>query len=294
MLELQVINNIQELVQKRAQFTSQSIGLVPTMGYLHEGHLSLVRKARADNDIVIVSIFVNPAQFGPKEDLDNYPSDIPNDLKKLKKLGVDVVFIPTANEMYPPGFSTFVNPKGHVATEAEGAKRPGHFEGMATIVLKLFQLVQPTNAYFGQKDVQQAIIVANLIKDLHLAVNLNVMPTIREKDGLAMSSRNKYLTLKTRKSATILYKALQKGKEVFEENLNKESTIVYLSMVQSFSMEHDVKPDYIEIRHPITFAVLSKLTAPALLLVAAKVGKARLIDNFYLQENNEWNTGVIL
>jgi pantoate--beta-alanine ligase len=273
----------EEIAQIRSTYKpSQKIGFVPTMGYLHEGHLSLVRKARAENDIVIVSIFVNPTQFGPNEDLSKYPQDLDRDMKLLEELGAAIVFTPNNESMYPKGYETYVEPTGFLADEVEGASRPGHFRGMATIVLKLFNIVKPTNAYFGQKDAQQAAIVAQMIKDFNLSINLNVLPTVREEDGLAMSSRNVYLNPKERKAASIIYKALQKGKDIFDKNLDKNVDIVLESIKQTIETEPLVKLEYIEIRALETFAKLETNTSPAIMLIAAKVGKARLIDNIQL------------
>ncbi len=186
---MQVITTVQEMVDERSKYAdSQGVGFVATMGYLHEGHLSLVRQARKENDILMVSIFVNPAQFGPQEDLASYPRDLSGDLQMLEALDVDIVFTPTPEEIYPPGFVTYVEPTGPLATEAEGASRPGHFRGVATVVLKLFQIMQPQQAYFGQKDAQQVAVISRMVKDLNLPVKLRILSTIREADGLAMST----------------------------------------------------------------------------------------------------------
>jgi pantoate--beta-alanine ligase len=295
MAKLNSISSINEMTKKRSAFKpAQTIGLVPTMGYLHKGHLSLVQKAREENDIVIVSIFVNPTQFGPKEDLSRYPRDLEKDIAKLKKLAVDIVFTPTAEEIYPEGFNTYVDPRGLLATEAEGKMRPGHFRGMATVVLLLFELVKPTKAYFGQKDAQQALIVSQMIRDFNLDINLQVLPIVREKDGLAMSSRNAYLNTAERKAAPSLYNALILAKESLSLNATQHSQILKNLITTTFAKEPLVELEYIEIRHQNNFVELETVTAPAILLIAAKVGKTRLIDNFVLQEDNTWNTGVLI
>lgn len=289
----QRIHTIQEMLTMRAATTTK-VGFVPTMGYLHEGHLSLVRKARKENDVVIVSIFVNPTQFGPNEDLSRYPQDIERDIAILKEVGVDIVFTPNAESMYPEGFQTYVDPLGLLVTEVEGAIRPGHFRGMATIVLKLFNIIKPTNVYFGQKDAQQALIVEKMINDLNLPITFNVEPTVREKDGLAMSSRNVYLTPDERKAAAVLYKALHNGKEIFDKNLDKKVDIVKDEIWKILASEPILSLEYIEIRNPQTFEKQKKLTAPSLILIAVKIGKTRLIDNFLLQSNRTWNTGRLV
>lgn len=294
-MKLQTVSTIDEFNKLRKAIGEDiKTGFVPTMGFLHEGHLSLIRKAREENDKVFVSIFVNPTQFGPNEDLSSYPRDLNKDLELLEKAGADVVFTPDKNEMYPEGFQTYVIPSGLLVQEVEGAVRPGHFKGVATIVVKLFNLVQPNNVYFGQKDAQQALVVNQLIKDLNLPLQLHIMPIIREKDGLAMSSRNVYLSKAERTAAAVLYKSLQNGKDTFDNNLDKNIDIVVDSIRDTLVTEPLVKPEYIEIRHVETFVPLTTVKAPALILVAAKVGKARLIDNFLLDQNGNWNTGKIL
>lgn len=289
----QRIHTIQEMLTMRAATTTK-VGFVPTMGYLHEGHLSLVRKARKENDVVIVSIFVNPTQFGPNEDLSRYPQDIERDIVLLKEVGVDIIFTPNAESMYPERFQTYVDPLGLLVTEVEGAIRPGHFRGMATIVLKFFNIIKPTNVYFGQKDAQQALIVEKMITDLNLPITFNVEPTVREKDGLAMSSRNVYLTPDERKAAAVLYKALQKGKEIFDKNLDKNVDIVRDAISEILVSEPILSLEYIEIRNSQTFEKHNKLAAPSLMLIAVKIGKTRLIDNFLLQPNGTWNTGRLV
>ncbi len=278
---MRVITTIQEMVAERSSCaSSQKVGFVPTMGYLHEGHLSLVREARKENEILIASIFVNPTQFGPHEDLASYPRDLPRDLQLLETFGVDTVFVPTPTEIYPPGFVTYVDPIGPLATEVEGATRPKHFRGVATIVLKLFQIILPHQAYFGQKDAQQAAVISRMVADLNLPINLRILSTIREADGLAMSSRNVYLNPEERAAATVLFRALQAGRTVVK------------TMAETVLAEPRARLDYAEVRDPDSFIQLEVSHAPALLLIAAKVGPARLIDNFLLRADGCWDIGI--
>jgi len=273
--------------------SSQQVGFVPTMGYLHEGHLTLVRGACRENDTVIASIFVNPAQFGPREDLNTYPRDLPRDLRLLEEEGVDVVFAPTTEEMYPTGFVTYIDPTGALAEQAEGASRPGHFRGVATVVLKLFEIVRPQRAYFGQKDGQQVAVIARMAQDFNLPVQLRILPTVREADGLAMSSRNAYLLGEDRAAARVLYKALQAGRAAFEANPGGRASLATKALIDMVQAEPRARLDYAEIRDTRDFLLRETLVAPALLLIAAHVGPARLIDNFLLREDGTWDTGII-
>jgi pantoate--beta-alanine ligase len=290
---MHVITTVREMIDARARWsTGNTVGLVPTMGYLHEGHLSLVRSARAENTFLAISIFVNPTQFGPHEDLERYPRDLPRDLRLLEECGVDVVFVPAAAEMYPSGFATYVDPLGPLVTAAEGASRPGHFRGVATIVLKLFQVLTPTRAYFGQKDAQQVAVIARMVADFNLPVELRVLSTIREADGLAMSSRNAYLAREARAASIRLYQALQAGKQTFEAGASEGPAAVVRAMQEVVDAEPRAVLDYAEVRDPTTFSPLDRLQAPALLLIAATVGSTRLIDNFLLRADGTWETGT--
>jgi pantoate--beta-alanine ligase len=264
------------------------------MGYLHEGHLTLARQARRENDVLIASIYVNPAQFGPHEDLNTYPRDLPRDLRLLEEEGVDVVFVPASAEMYPAGFVTYVDPAGPLVEQAEGASRPGHFRGVATVVLKLFEIIRPHRAYFGQKDGQQVAVIARMVKDFNLPVQLRILPTVREADGLAMSSRNAYLLGEDRKAARVLYKALQAGRAIFETHVGERASLATRAMIDSVQAEPRARLDYAEIRDPQNFLLRETLAAPALLLIAAHVGQARLIDNFLLREDGTWDAGIIV
>jgi pantoate--beta-alanine ligase len=290
---MRVITTIQEMVAERSSCaSSKKVGFVPTMGYLHEGHLSLVRQARKENEILTASIFVNPKQFGPHEDLASYPRDLPSDLNKLENLGVDCVFIPRSDEIYPSGFVTYVDPTGPLAMEAEGASRPGHFRGVATVVLKLFQIMLPHQAYFGQKDAQQVAVISRIVSDFNLPVKLRILSTIREVDGLAMSSRNAYLDFDERKAATVLYRALQAGLLEFEAHSHAGTSEVVRVMTNTVVAEPRAHLDYAEVRDPDSFIQLEVRRAPTLLLIAAKIGPARLIDNFLLRADGSWDIGI--
>jgi pantoate--beta-alanine ligase len=264
------------------------------MGFLHEGHLALMHLARAENDLLVASIFVNPTQFGPHEDLARYPRDLPRDLHLLEECGVNVAFTPEPADMYPVGFVTYVEPGGTLANAAEGASRPGHFRGVATVVHKLFQIIRPMHAYFGQKDAQQVAVISRMVADLNIPVTLRIQPTIREQDGLAMSSRNAYLEPADRVAATILYRALLAGQRAFKSMPDRgPAGSVTRVMQETVANEPRATLDYAEIRDPATFLPLDTLQAPALLLIAAKVGDTRLIDNFLLRPNGIWETGRV-
>jgi pantoate--beta-alanine ligase len=292
---MQVVTTIQEMVDERSKWDrAAEIGLVPTMGYLHEGHLSLVQRARVENTLLVVSIFVNPTQFGTGEDLERYPRNMPRDLQLLEAEGVDIVFAPSAKEMYPDSFVTYVVSTGPLAEVAEAAHRPGHFRGVATVVLKLLQIIHPDRAYFGQKDAQQAAIITHLIEDFNLPTALRILSIVRESDGLAMSSRNAYLNPADRRAASVLYRALQAGQHTWETARGSEHlSTVAQAMRETVLAEPHAHLDYAEVRNPYTFAALEKLTAPALLVIAAQLGPARLIDNFLLRADGSWDTGII-
>lgn len=290
---MRVVTTVREMVDAHPEWAgTNKIGFVPTMGYLHEGHLSLVHHARAENEVLVASIFVNPTQFGPHEDLTRYPRDLPRDLHMLETAGVDVVFTPTPDEIYPPGFAIYADPTGPLAEQAEAASRPGHFRGVATVVLKLFQIVQPQQAYFGQKDAQQVTVISRMVADFNLPVKLRILPTIREADGLAMSSRNAYLGPQDRIAARVLYRALQAGCQTFETRPSGGSADVVRAMTDVVATEPTVQLDYAQVRDPDSFLPLETLRAPALLVIAAQVGPARLIDNFLLRADGSWDIGI--
>jgi pantoate--beta-alanine ligase len=258
------------------------LGLVPTMGYLHEGHLSLVRQAKTESASVVVSIFVNPTQFGPNEDLENYPRDLEMDLNLLEKEGVDLVWIPTEGVMYPPGFQTWVIVEG-LTQKLEGLERPGHFRGVTTVVSKLFNVVQPDKAYFGQKDAQQSIVIRRMVQDLNLPVEIVVCPTVRESDGLAMSSRNSYLNPQERKAATVLYRSLMKAQEAFEAG-GCDADEVRKMVSATLAEEPLAKTQYVSVADPETLNELDGPIVKALISMAVFVGGTRLIDNIVVGE----------
>jgi pantoate--beta-alanine ligase len=250
------------------------------MGFLHEGHISLVRAARADNDSVWVSIFVNPTQFGPSEDFASYPRDTERDLALLRETGADFVFMPAVEEVYPAGFDTSVD-VGAVTERLEGAARPGHFRGVATVVLKLLNIVQPSRAYFGQKDAQQLVVIQKLVRDLDLPVEIVPMPTIREPDGLAMSSRNTYLTPDQRQAATVLWQALTLAQEMWTKGL-RDAEAYRSRLIELIEDEELARIDYVSVADPNTLAELERIQGPALVSLAVRIGKTRLIDNVTL------------
>ena len=258
----------------------EPLGLVPTMGALHEGHLSLVRRARAECPSVALSIFVNPTQFGPHEDLARYPRPLARDLQLAEAAGVDLVFNPAVEEMYPPGFATYVEPGGP-ATRWEGERRPGHFRGVATVVAKLFTITTPQRAYFGEKDFQQLVVVHRLVADLDLPVEVVGCPIVREPDGLALSSRNVYLTPEDRPRATAPYRALQEAQRQVAAG-ERDAARVRGAMAAVLRDTPDVSTDYAVIVDPATLEPLDHLEGPARALVAARVGGVRLIDNVAL------------
>jgi pantoate--beta-alanine ligase len=288
---MRVIETVAEMRAARCELASP-VGFVPTMGYLHAGHLSLARAARAECATVVASIFVNPTQFGPNEDLSRYPRDLPRDLDLLASAGVDFVFTPTAAEMYPAGFATYVEPGGALTERLEAAARPGHFRGVATVVTKLFQIVAPDVAYFGQKDAQQVAVIRRMIADLNLPVVLQVLPTVRERDGLALSSRNAYLNTEERAAAVVLYRALKAGQALIESDPAASAQQVIEVMRGVIAAEPRARLEYTDVCDPETFAPLETLRAPTLLAVSAWVGPARLIDNFLLRADGTWEQGV--
>ena len=277
---MQVVGTIPEIRTLRQQL-SGSVGFVPTMGYLHEGHLALVKQARIENSAVIVSIYVNPTQFGPREDFGAYPRELNRDLESLQKEGVDIVFVPSDDEMYPPEFSSWVDVE-KVTGRLEGASRPGHFRGVATVVAKLFNIVQPTRAYFGQKDAQQAAVIKRMVADLNLGMEIVVVSTVRESDGLAMSSRNVYLSPEERQAATILFRALTLARQ-FRQGGEKDAEKIRRQMTSLIKKEPLARIDYVSIADAETLEELNSVNRPALASLAVRIGKTRLIDNMPLE-----------
>jgi pantoate--beta-alanine ligase len=277
---MKTISTIKEMRNVRRRVMG-SVGFVPTMGSLHEGHLSLVKKARVENEVVVASIFVNPTQFGPGEDYALYPRDPGRDADLLRRERTDMLFMPSAEEIYPHGFDSWVR-VGYVTQRLEGASRPGHFEGVTTVVAKLFNIVKPTRAYFGQKDAQQAIVIKKMVAELNMDLDVAVLPTVREEDGLAMSSRNIYLNPEERRSAPILFKALTLARERF---MNGERNADHLrqAMVSFINGNSLANIDYVSIADPYNLEELSMIDCPALASLAVRIGKTRLIDNIRLE-----------
>ena len=257
-----------------------SVGFVPTMGYLHEGHLELVRLAKNENHIAVVSIFVNPTQFAPSEDFKAYPRDLDRDLALLESAGADIVFIPGDKDMYPAGYDTWVEVKGITQT-LEGRSRPTHFQGVTTVCNKLFNIVQPNRAYFGQKDAQQALVIEKMVSDLNMNLEIVVAPTIREKDGLAMSSRNIYLTPEERRSAPVLHKALQLASDMYDKG-ERDAILIKNAMTRLITAVPAAKIDYISIADIETLREVNAIRGRVLISLAVKLGKPRLIDNVIL------------
>lgn len=277
---MQVVTTIAEVRAWRRASTS-SLGLVPTMGYLHAGHISLVSRARQENQRVAATIFVNPTQFGPSEDLARYPRDLANDTRLLSEAGCDLLFAPSVEELYPPGSATRVD-VGATAGPLEGERRPGHFSGVATVVLKLFNIFGPEQAYFGQKDAQQLGVIRRMVLDLDVPVQVVGCPTLRETDGLAMSSRNSYLGPAERSAATVLHRALQAARAAYATG-QRSGAALRTVMLQVLSGEALARVDYVSVADPDTFVELEELSGRALLSMAVFVGRARLIDNVVLE-----------
>lgn len=258
-----------------------TIGYVPTMGYLHEGHASLMERARKENDKVVVSIFVNPMQFGPTEDLASYPRDLEKDSILCEKMGVDLIFHPEPEEMYHEGFSSFVD-MTVLTEELCGLSRPVHFRGVCTVVCKFFHIVTPDRAYFGQKDAQQLAVIRHMVDDLSMDIEIVGCPIVREEDGLAKSSRNTYLSAEERKAALILSKSIALGKKMAEDG-EKDTTTIVNAMIKLIETEPLAKIDYVKAVDGLTMQQIKEVKKPMLVAIAVYVGKTRLIDNFILE-----------
>ena len=282
---MQIIRTIKDMqaLSGRIRAGRRTIGLVPTMGALHEGHLSLIRSSKSDNDITVATIFVNPAQFGPREDFKQYPRDIDGDLNKLSSFKTDIVFLPEVNEIYPDGFSTSVD-VGSVGNILCGVSRPGHFNGVATIVVKLFNSIMPDSAYFGQKDFQQTVIIKKIVTDLNYNINIVVCPTVRENDGLAMSSRNAYLGREERNAAVILYKSLLLGKDLMLSDAEDDVLHIKEKIKECITSEPLASIDYVEIVNVRNLENVVNITFPVAICIAVKIGKTRLIDNIVIEK----------
>jgi len=259
----------------------EPVGLVPTMGFLHEGHLSLVRQAKKECTSVVVSIFVNPTQFGPKEDLSSYPRDLPRDLQLLQETGADLVWNPSPEDMYPQGYQTWVELE-ELVKPLEGSMRPGHFRGVATVVAKLFNAVQPQKAYFGQKDAQQAAVIQRMARDLDFPIEVVICPIVRADDGLALSSRNIYLDKDERKAATVLYRSLQAARDAYASG-ERNASILRQIVTGMVKREPLAKLQYVSCADYETLEELERVSAKALLSMAVYFGKTRLIDNTILE-----------
>jgi len=281
---MRLVSTVTEMTSTQS-LVKRPLGLVPTMGALHEGHLSLVSKAKDDNATVAVSIFINPSQFGPQEDLQAYPKDIDRDLSLLEKLDTDLVFIPQATDIFPVGFDTWVI-VDQVAQRLEGNSRPEHFRGVATMVAKLFNIIRPDNAYFGQKDAQQVQVIRRMNADLNLGVNLVALPTVREPDGLAMSSRNAYLNPQERQDALILFRSLSLAQQMYREG-ERRTDVIRKAMKELILSNSAVQLDYVSIAEPATMNELRLIQGETLVSIAVRIGRTRLIDNTILMVQDE-------
>jgi pantoate--beta-alanine ligase len=269
---------------RQARAESRIIGLVPTMGALHAGHLSLIERARRQCSPVIASIFVNPKQFGPKEDFSSYPRTFESDSEKLERAGVDALFAPEPAEIYPERFATYVNVEG-LSDKLEGRSRPGHFRGVTTVVMKLVEIVQPTFAYFGRKDAQQSRLITQMARDLNLDTEIVVCPPVREPDGLALSSRNVYLNAEERQAATVLHRALEAAKSELAAGV-RDALQLLAVLQRTLGAERHARVDYAEIVDAETFEPVVRVSKPCYLLLAVFIGKTRLIDNLYIEPNS--------
>jgi pantoate--beta-alanine ligase len=277
---MRTITTVDEMTAARGAAPGP-VGLVPTMGFLHEGHLSLVRAARAECETVVVSIFVNPTQFGPGEDFERYPRDEENDLALLRDAGVDAVFVPAAEEMYPPGFAEWVEVRGPLTERLEGEHRPGHFRGVTTVVARLFRIVRPDRAYFGRKDAQQLAVIRRMTADLSLSVEVVGLATVREPDGLAMSSRNVYLSPEERERALVISRALGEAERMVAAG-ERDAGVVRECVRRALELA-GVVVDYVSVSDEETFEEVERVEGAVLLLAAGRVGGTRLIDNVRLE-----------
>jgi pantoate--beta-alanine ligase len=276
---MEIAYSIKEMKSLRGKYTG-TFGLVPTMGYLHEGHLQLVKNSKKENPVTVVSIYVNPTQFAPNEDFKAYPRDLDRDLSMLRSVNTDIVFIPTDAEMYPHGYNTWVNVQG-ITQHLEGRSRPTHFQGVTTVCNKLFNIVEPDKAYFGQKDAQQALVIQKMVRELDMNLEVIVSPTVRESDGLAMSSRNTYLTTKERPTANVLYRSLMLASEMYDKG-ERDAAKIKAAMTKMVGAVPGADIDYISISDIETLADVDKIKGEVLVSMAVRIGKPRLIDNIIL------------
>lgn len=280
---MDIIRDIPALKEKikNTKETGKTIGFVPTMGYLHQGHLSLIKAARKECDFVVVSIYVNPIQFGAGEDFEEYPRDLTRDAQLSQEVGVDLIFAPSDRAMYPGGYATFVEVK-RLTEGLCGKNRPGHFKGVTTVVTKLFNLVEPHKSYFGQKDAQQALVLKKMVEDLNMNMELKIMPTLREPDGLAMSSRNSYLSPEEREAGQALFKSLSRAEKMIVQGIRESKEIIF-HVRQILQKEDLLDIEYIEIVDTKNLERIGKLQGEVLIALAARVGKTRLIDNIMVE-----------
>lgn len=280
---MKILRTVEEIKAFSAEMSKagKSIGLVPTMGALHEGHLTLMREARKNCEVVMASVFVNPTQFGPNEDYEAYPRRFEEDCAKLETVGVDAVFHPEPEVMYPKDYMTYVNVEGDITGKLCGARRPGHFRGVATVLTKLFNLSRATDAFFGQKDAQQVVVVRRFVEDLNIPVNIHMVPIVREESGLARSSRNMYLSAEEKEAALVLSRSLQKAERAFGEG-EKQVEALKALVREEISKEELAEIDYVEIYSFPGLKEIAAIAEPALLAIAVKIGKTRLIDNVIL------------
>ena len=270
------------ILSRKARFRGERIGLVPTMGAFHEGHLSLIRKAREASDVTVASVFVNAIQFGPSGDLDRYPRDLPRDADLARELRVDILYAPEARDVYPAGFKTYVMVEG-LDSVLEGASRPGHFRGVATVVAKLLHRVMPHVVFFGQKDAQQAVVVRRMVRDLEMDVEVEVCPTVREKDGLALSSRNAYLSPAERQAAPVLFRALRAAELEVREKGERQPGKLQQKIREMVGGEPLVSLEYVEVVDPESLAPVEEVRQTVLIPIAARLGSTRLIDNIVIK-----------
>ena len=279
---MQLIKSARKLTERLRNLrpSGKRIGFVPTMGYLHEGHFSLVRRAQRENDVVVVSIFVNPTQFGPREDFKRYPKNLSRDKKLLKSEHVDYLFVPSRSSIYPKGFKNFISP-GPLARHLCGPKRSGHFRGVATVVNRLFEMVKPRAAYFGEKDYQQARIIEEMVRKLHLPIKIKLCAIVREADGLAMSSRNRYLSRRERISARAIYQSLLLAKRLIRAG--ERNTGKIKRAIRDVIVNHVSRIDYIEVVDPVKLVPLKQIKSRTLVAIACYIGATRLIDNLLIK-----------
>ena len=286
-MDLITTTEVMRAASRAARAAGKQVGFVPTMGYLHEGHITLVQAARQECETTVASIFVNPLQFDQSEEFTHYPRDPTRDLQLLRNANVDIVFIPRTEDMFPPDFSTYITPAGPIAERLESLRSPGYIRGVATAATNLLQLVRPDKAYFGRKNAHQVVIARKLVRDLNLDVSLRILPTVRESDGLAMSSRTHAFSPAERQAARIIYSALLAGKALVEQG-ERRSPVIKKAMADLVASEPLVRLDYAVVCHPDTFLALDEITPKAMFAIAAHIGTVDLIDNIVWVADGQW------